>query len=200
MKLPTMKIRSAARMISDLHLHRIFMKLNFKRKRVLEVCVKHDYYRKRYMEEAIYKTLDVHEKYNPDYVGDVHELSKIFPKDTFHYVIATEVFEHLYNPNVAAQEIHKVLEYGGKLIMSTRFIEHLHDQPDYYRFTHHSLRYIFRNFSQVHIIPTGNRLVSTWQINNINGVQVVLNLFNYFISKITFNDRCPSGYVVEAIK
>jgi len=51
--------------------------------------------------------------------GDITNLQ--FPSDTFDTVICTEVLEHLPNPELALQEINRVLKSGGRIITTVPF-------------------------------------------------------------------------------
>ena len=64
---------------------------------------------------------------NTDVVGDAHYLP--FQDEVFEAVVCFNVFEHLYNPGVAAQEILRVLKPGGKVIVRTAFLQPLHEEP-----------------------------------------------------------------------
>ncbi len=43
-----------------------------------------------------------------------------YPDDSFDIVFFAGVIEHLYNPEIAMKEIHRVLRYGGSLLLSTQ--------------------------------------------------------------------------------
>ena len=88
---------------------------------------------------------DIMKSRNVDVVGDVHSLS--FKNDSFDVVLATEVLEHLIEPQQAINEMKRVLKDRGKLILTTRFIFPLHDTPhDYYRYTKYGLKYLLREW------------------------------------------------------
>jgi SAM-dependent methyltransferase len=56
-------------------------------------------------------------------------------------VVATEVMEHLPDPNLLLAEIGRVTRSPGALILSVPFLAPLHEEPrDFYRFTPYSLR------------------------------------------------------------
>jgi SAM-dependent methyltransferase len=55
-------------------------------------------------------------------------------------ILATEVMEHLADPNQFLSEAARVLRPEGALVMSVPFLEPLHEEPrDYYRFTPYGL-------------------------------------------------------------
>lgn len=58
-------------------------------------------------------------------------------------VLATEVMEHVPDPDRMLAEIYRVLAPGGVLILSVPLHEPLHELPwDYYRFTPNALEYL----------------------------------------------------------
>ena len=147
-----------------------------------------------------YLRLDIDEKTNPDICCDAHEIK--WESNYFDTVISTELLEHLYEPQKAINEIHRVLKKDGVCIASTRFICHYHKSPlDYYRYTQDSLRYLFRDFKRVEIYPHGSRIQAVWQLLNLGVIKIVLNIFNPLIARINFkNTRTPCGFVVYAVK
>lgn len=59
-------------------------------------------------------------------------------------ILMTQVLEHLEDPPAALREANRLLEDGGRLILSTDFAWHLHEEPrDFFRFSEFGLRYLF---------------------------------------------------------
>jgi SAM-dependent methyltransferase len=86
-----------------------------------------------------------------DAVGDVSHLP--FKATSFSKVLATEVLEHVKDPQRAIDEMERVLKPGGSLVLTTRFVFPLHDAPyDFYRFTKYGLRHLFRNWAGLKIM------------------------------------------------
>ena len=104
-----------------------------------------------------YETFDSATQYNPTYVGDVHNLP--FTTGSLPAIICLSVFEHLYNPQKAADEIHRALKDGGKALIYTHFVYPYHGRKgvysDYFRFTEEGLRHIFSKFSKIEIKKQG---------------------------------------------
>jgi SAM-dependent methyltransferase len=149
-----------------------------------------------------YVTLDISASARPDVCCDLHDIA--VRAGSFDAVVAIEVLEHLYDPQRAVNEIHRVLGEGGRVVASTRFICCYHPDPnDYYRFTSDALRRLFSNFSQVDVVPHGNGLQALWHIvnNDYRRSRVVLNLLNPIIARINFSSNAfPLGFVVTAVK
>jgi SAM-dependent methyltransferase len=197
----TLKIPSVTRINLEFELQRQFKRLQ--PGRVLDVGSSNSPY-KQYLPYTDYKTLDANKHSKPDICCDIHQIN--WELNYFDTVIATEVLEHLCEPQKAVEEIHKVMKPGGICILSTRFIYAYHPEPqDYYRFSQDSLKYLLKDFSQVEIYPHGNRIQAIWQIINNNvynrKLGFFLNIFNPLIARINFKDeKFPCGFVVWAQK
>jgi SAM-dependent methyltransferase len=78
-------------------------------------------------------------------IGDAQALG--IRSSAFEIVLCTEVLEHLPEPQAAVDEMFRVLEPGGLLLLTTRFLFPIHDAPhDYFRFTKYGLRHLLRRF------------------------------------------------------
>jgi SAM-dependent methyltransferase len=83
-------------------------------------------------------------------IGDAQALG--IRDAAFAVVLCTEVLEHLPEPQKAIDEIFRVLEPGGELLLTTRFLFPIHDAPhDYFRFTKFGLRHLLRRFEIVEL-------------------------------------------------
>jgi SAM-dependent methyltransferase len=83
-------------------------------------------------------------------IGDAQALG--IRDAAFEVVLCTEVLEHLPEPQKAIDEIFRVLEPGGSLLLTTRFLFPIHDAPhDYFRFTKYGLRHLLRRFEIVEL-------------------------------------------------
>ncbi len=81
---------------------------------------------------------------------DAHRLP--FADASFAVLLCTEVLEHCHDPQWVIDEFYRVLQPGGKLILTTRFIFPIHDAPyDYFRFTKYGLRHLCRAFAEVSV-------------------------------------------------
>jgi len=65
---------------------------------------------------------------------DVHDLSA-FPAESFDWVMADQVLEHLRFPQQAMDQIHRVLKPGGRAIMTSCAANPVHMFHDYWRYT-----------------------------------------------------------------
>ncbi len=168
---------------------------------VLDIGAKFSPYRE-HIPYTRYLTLDVDASNNPDLCCDVHDIE--WESDYFDTIVATEVLEHLYDPQRAVREWWRVLKPGGTCVGSTRFMYIYHPDPhDYYRFSEDGLRYLFRDFSSTAIYAHGNGAQVIWHIIN-NGkrpIRALLNVLNPLVARLDFPSvDCPAGFVVVARK
>jgi SAM-dependent methyltransferase len=191
--------KSVSRISLDIELKRQFKKL--KPGIILDVGSKHSPYLD-YIPHNKYVRLDIDKKNKPDICCDLHKIE--WESNYFDTVIATEVLEHLYNPQKAIEEIYRILKPGGVCILSTRFIYAYHPDPqDYYRYTWDSLKYLFRKFNTVEVFHHGNRIQALWQIiSDCGNIGIPIRLIlNPVIGKIHFKKtRYPCGFIIYAKK
>ncbi len=63
------------------------------------------------------------------------------PSETFDTILATDVLEHVSNPDLLWREMARVLKPRGKIILGVPFLYWIHEEPhDYYRFTKYRLQ------------------------------------------------------------
>ena len=80
--------------------------------------------------------LDIMDGENVDLVGDAHELSNYFEKNSIDAIYSSSVFEHLLMPWKVILEINKILKMGGVGFISTHQTIGMHDMPwDFWRFS-----------------------------------------------------------------
>ncbi len=109
----------------------------------------------KYVENVDYKILDPVPDYNPDIVGDIHDLP--FAENSRDAILCLAVLEHVENPIKAVSELHRVLKPGGKLLLYVPFLYYYHAEKgyygDYWRFTYDTLQMFARPFSKWDIVP-----------------------------------------------
>ena len=132
--------------------------------------------------------------------ADAHDLP--FNSESFDFVMAIEVFEHLHTPRKAAEELYRVLKPGSRALITVPFMFRIHADPnDYHRFSDNGLRQLLSRFSTVEVMPFGNRIhVISDLITTLSRGAVPLRLLNHLwclppISSASIDS--PSGYVVE---
>lgn len=76
-----------------------------------------------------------------DLVGDA--LALPFRDSSLDIVYCIAVLEHVRRPWVAAGEITRVLRPGGHVVLELPFLNVIHDEDDYFRFTDRGIRSLF---------------------------------------------------------
>jgi SAM-dependent methyltransferase len=80
-------------------------------------------------------------KPNLDIVADAHELP--FCNECFDIVFSIAVLEHVKRPWIVAEEITRILKPGGHVILEIPFLNVIHDEEDYFRFTDKGIEILF---------------------------------------------------------
>jgi SAM-dependent methyltransferase len=108
-----------------------------------------------YVEKVSYKVLDPVPDYNPDIVGDIHDLP--FADGSKEAIICLAVLEHVHNPIKAMEEMYRVLKPGGKLLIYVPFLYYYHAHEgyygDYWRFTYDTMLRFAEPFSKYELTP-----------------------------------------------
>ena len=106
-----------------------------------------------------------------------------FRDGVFDAVISQAVFEHLPDPFLAAQEIHRVLRSGGMALIDTAFMQPFHGDPDhYFNMTRSGLLEIMKGFE---IIELGVRPYQNPSLGLIMQIETLLP----FVSVSAWRDR-----------
>lgn len=89
---------------------------------------------------------------NPDFGHKVLDITKMKTKNKYDVILCLNVLEHVYDFQLAVDNLRASLTKNGQLVVAVPFAFPLHDEPgDYWRFTEHSLRRILKDFSKVEI-------------------------------------------------
>lgn len=100
-----------------------------------------------------YVGIDIVDGPNVDLVGDAHELSKHFPKNSVQAVFSMSVFEHLAMPWKVAIEINKILKMGGMSMHTSHQGWPVHEEPwDYWRYSNDTWKTIFNEKTGFEIV------------------------------------------------
>lgn len=95
-----------------------------------------------------------------------------FENNSFDSAFASEVLEHVFNPDTLLEETNRVLKKGGLFLLSTPFLWEEHGKPyDFARYTSFGLKYLLEK----------KGFVIVEQIKCGNGIEVIFQkLCNYF--------------------
>jgi SAM-dependent methyltransferase len=91
--------------------------------------------------------LDIVKLPNVDVIADAHALP--FEDGYFDGVFCSAVLEHTTRPWVVAKEAQRVLRGGGIACIQAPFLEGVHDEKDYFRFTLNGLKSLFPELKEV---------------------------------------------------
>lgn len=99
-----------------------------------------------------------------------------FPAATFDSVITSQVLEHVFTPQEFLGEIYRVLNPGGKLLLTVPFVWDEHEQPyDYARYSSFGLKHLLQQ--------SGFEVVEARK--STNDTRVIFQLINGYIYKKT---------------
>lgn len=155
------------------------------------------------IEKVDYKILDPVDTYNPDIVGDIHALP--FADNSQDSFVCIAVLEHVENPILAASELHRTLKPGGYCFVYVPFLFYYHADDgyygDYWRFTPDSIKYIFKNFSTIEIMPVRGAIETWLHLSPFGRLRFVPRI-GYFLDKISgkISSKQVSGYNIFLIK
>lgn len=97
---------------------------------------------KDYIEENICVDWEntLHKNDNLDFSMDITKPLP-FRDSEFQTIICTDVLEHIFEPFKVLDEMVRILDIGGHIILNTPFEYWMHEEPfDYYRYTEHFFR------------------------------------------------------------
>ncbi|MEK7116780.1 MAG: class I SAM-dependent methyltransferase [Patescibacteria group bacterium] len=109
--------------------------------------------------------------------ADIFYDGKRFPFEDsrFDSVIATEVLEHVFNPDEFANEINRVLKKGGNVLLTVPFVWDEHEQPyDYARYSSFGLSHLLQKH--------GFKIMEMRK--TLGDIRVVFQLINCYVHKI----------------
>lgn len=87
-----------------------------------------------------------------------------FEADRFDYALASEVMEHIFEPDLILSEIHRVLKPNGLILFTVPFVWNEHEMPyDYARYSQGGFAALLeRNGFEVILSQKSNRFTATW--------------------------------------
>jgi SAM-dependent methyltransferase len=154
-----------------------------------------------------YKVTDYTDQYHPDYVEDIHKLS--FPDNSIDSLFCLAVLEHVYDPKRAAEELIRVLKFGGKALLYVPFIYRYHanvtsDYKDYFRYSKDGIAFLFRTCSTVEICPVRGLFESLLRftpLHTFRPLQKLLRFFDWHSARMRLiSERQSSGYFITIVK
>ncbi|MCL4418365.1 MAG: class I SAM-dependent methyltransferase, partial [Actinobacteria bacterium] len=92
--------------------------------------------------------LDIVVNERTEVVADAHYLP--FKNNSIDCIFSNAVLEHVKKPWIVASEIERVLKVGGYVVINLPFLNIIHDDEDYFRFTLKGIRELFPNCKQIY--------------------------------------------------
>ena len=143
-------------------------------------------------------SVDIDPNIDPDIIADICDLNMI-DAESIDGIICAAVLEHVYNPIKAAQELYRVLKKEGYLFLYVPWLFNYHCEKgykDYYRFSPDAIRYMFRDFSSVDIIPIRGRFETVLNLfKHLGKRSLFIKYFGWILRKFdTFEYKYASGY------
>ena len=137
-----------------------------------------------YANKISYKILDPVPDYNPDIVGDIHALP--FEDNSKEAILCLAVLEHVHNPIKAMEELHRVLQPGGKLLIYVPFLYYYHAHEgyygDYWRFTIDTLRRFSEPFGKSEIVPVRLPIETIVRLTPLGRYKLPISIARYLDS------------------
>lgn len=113
-----------------------------------------------------------------------------FNDNTFDSVLASEVFEHIFNPDEALLELNRVLKKGGNILITVPFVWFEHEIPyDFARYTSFGIEHLLRK--------NGFQIVKTEKTTNY--LESLIQLFIAYIFNIVFPKNIYIQYLLHLL-
>ncbi|MAF36676.1 hypothetical protein CL622_06185 [archaeon] len=153
-------------------------------------------------ESKKYVVLDKEPSYNPDIIGDIHDLP--LETNSVDAVVCKAVLEHVEQPWLAVKEIHRVLKPGGKALFYVPFLYPYHAErgtyKDFYRFSKDAVEYLFGNFSNLEYVKVRG-FFETWFYFLPGRIKKVLSPVGRVLDRfIQQSGNQTSGFNIYVIK
>ena len=111
-----------------------------------------------------------------------------FNDNTFDSVLASEVFEHIFNPDEVLLELNRVLKKGGNILITVPFVWFEHEIPyDFARYSSFGIEHLLRK--------NGFQIVKTEKTTNY--LESVIQLFIAYIFNIVFPKNIYIQYLLH---
>ena len=113
-----------------------------------------------------------------------------FNDNTFDSVLASEVFEHIFNPDEALLELNRVLKKGGNILITVPFVWFEHEIPyDFARYTSFGIEHLLRK--------NGFQIVKTEKTTNY--LESLIQLFIAYIFNFVFPKNIYIQYLLHSL-
>ena len=163
--------------------------------------------------------IDIHEYPNVDFVAEGHRLP--FTEASIDGIYNIAVLEHVLDPKLVVNEMHRVLKVNGFVYCFVPFMQGFHASPhDYQRYTEQGLIHLFSSFSNVEISSSGSTGSLLWIIQEwiasifsfgnkrvhfmlVTFIMIAtfpLKYFDFILKRNSLSANIASGYIILARK
>lgn len=149
-------------------------------------------------------TVDISSEKSPDFIADL-ENPFPFKSNSFDYIFAFNILEHIYNFKDFLEESYTVLKNDGKIYGVVPFLANVHGDPhDYFRYTETALLKILKEarFKNINIkaLGFGPFTAAYSQIESLlpKIIRLLAIFICIYIDKLLFrigNNKWPLGYL-----
>lgn len=156
-----------------------------------------------YIEKKKYLVLDPVPDYNPDIIGDIHDLQ--FEDNSQDAILCIAVLEHVENPIKACSEMYRVLKPGGMLFVYVPFLYPYHASPgyygDYWRYPIDTINMLFKDFSKMEVDTVRGAFETWWYLSPFRSIPLSCQ-FMRMLDKLFKKEKTKqtSGYNVFLVK
>lgn len=88
--------------------------------------------------------------------GVRHDLNTPFTENGYDYAISCETLEHVDNPKVLVNSMYDCLKTGGKLILTTPYLDHIPSSEHIWEYDYKDIEEMLLQFSQKWVFPWGS--------------------------------------------
>ncbi len=156
-----------------------------------------------YIAQVDYMVMDPVDDYDPDIVGDIHNLP--FSDNSQDAIICIAVLEHVENPIQAWQELYRCLKPGGYCFIYVPFLYYYHAEKGYYgdfwRFTKDIIVHLSKSYTHIEIMPVRGAIETFIRLTPVGRIRFLTPLWQ-LVDRMTgkIYSKQVSGYNVFLVK
>lgn len=157
-----------------------------------------------YIQKVKYTVMDVFPEFKPDIVGDIHNIP--LQDQSVDAIFCLAVLEHVHDPIRAMEEMYRILNPGGKILIYVPFLYYYHDHKgiygDYWRFTYDTLKRFAKAYAAHEIVPVRLPIETLVRLTPIGRYTFPICMARMF-DKIFYkkkNSKQVGGYYLYLVK
>lgn len=139
----------------------------------------------------------------PRNADDMSELSSI-PSNSIDAIICGAIIDHIENPILLCQEMHRILKPGGMCFIYAPFLYAYHAKKgsygDFFRFSTDALTWMLKGFSTVEMVPVRGRCETVLKLLPIGKIKRIGTHIARLVDSWFPAPQQSSGYYVYVVK